>query len=142
MPVKGGIEQALELLSGMSLTERDSLLEIIATKDPTMATVLRNGLITLEDIRFLSIKMLQELLREISLDNLGLALRISSPELKSFVYTHVSSSMKRQLDDILLGPPKPVNQVLDAQDSIIQQMRKMVDKGQLIIDRSGNDPYV
>ena len=142
MPIKGGIEQALELLSGMSLTERDSLLEIIATKDPTMATVLRNGLITLEDIRFLSIKMLQELLREISLDNLGLALRISSPELKSFVYTHVSSSMKRQLDDILLGPPKPVNQVLDAQDSIIQQMRKMVDKGQLIIDRSGNDPYV
>lgn len=142
MPIKGGIEQALELLSGMSLTERDSLLEIIAKKDPTMATVLRNGLITLEDIRFLSIKMLQELLREISLDNLGLALRISSPELKSFVYTHVSSSMKRQLDDILLGPPKPVNQVLDAQDSIIQQMRKMVDKGQLIIDRSGNDPYV
>lgn len=142
MPLKGGIDQAIDLLSSLSINERDKLLELISAKDPTMADVLRKGMITLEDLRFLSVKMLQEFLREITLDQLGLALRISSPELKSYIYTHISSSMKRQLDDILLGPPKPVGQVLDAQDAIIQQMRKMVDKGQLIIDRSGNDPYV
>lgn len=142
MPIKGGIDQAINLLSALSINERDKLLELIGAKDPTMAEVLRKGLITLEDIRFLSVKMLQEFLREISLDQLGLALRISSAELKSYVYTHISSSMKRQLDDILLGPPKPVAQVIEAQDAIIQKMRIMAEKGQLIIDRSGNDPYV
>lgn len=142
MNKKGGVEQALELLSGLAHGEREKLLDIISSKDPTMASVLRNGLITLEDLRYLSVKMLQEFLREISLDQLALAMRISSPELKSFIYHHISSSMKRQIDDVLLGPPKPVNQVLDAQDAIIAVMKKMVDKGQLIIDRSGNDPLV
>lgn len=141
MPIKG-MEQAIELLSSLKIEERERLLDLMSSKDPSTVAVLRNGLITLEDLRFLSVKMLQEFLREISLDQLGLALRISSAELKSFVYTHISSSMKRQLDDILLGPPKPVNIVLDAQDQIIQVMRQMVSKGQLIIDRSGNDPYV
>ncbi len=141
MPYKG-LKSAIEMLSGLPLAERENLLEIMAKKDPTTVEVLRNGLVTLEDIQFITIKMLQELLREINIDDLALSLKISSPDLKSFIYSNVSSSMKRSIDDTLLGAPRPVSQIQEAQDRIISKMREMVDQGRLIIERSGTDPYV
>lgn len=141
MPHKG-LKAAIEMLSGLPIAEREHLLEIMAQKDPTTVEVLRNGLVTLEDIQFLTVKMLQELLREINMDDLALALRISSPDLKAHIYSSISNTMKMSIDDILLGPPQPVNKVQEAQDRIINKMREMVDAGRLIIDRSGSDPYV
>lgn len=141
MPHKG-LQAAIELLSGLPIAERENLLEIMAAKDPLTVEVLRNGLVTLEDIQFLTVKMLGELLREINMDDLALALRISSPDLKAHIYSQISDSMKMTIDDTLLGPPQPVNKVQDAQDRIIATMKEMVDGGRLIIDRTGNDPYV
>lgn len=137
-----GLKAAIEMLSGLPINERENILEIMEKKDPTTAEVLRNSLVTLEDIKFLTVKMIQELFREINIDDLALALKISSPDLKSFVYNNISNSMKRTIDDTLLGPPVSVSKVLDAQDRIISKMREMTNAGRLVIDRSGNDPYV
>ncbi|MCK5882446.1 MAG: hypothetical protein KAG61_02065 [Bacteriovoracaceae bacterium] len=141
MPQKG-LQAAIELLSGLPIDERDNLLDIMAAKDPLMVEVLRNGLVTLEDIQFLTVKMLQELFREINMSDMALALRISSPDLKAHIYSQISSSMKKSIDDTLLGPLKPVNLVQEAQARIIATMREMINNGRLIIDRSGSDPYV
>lgn len=142
MAFRGGVKGALEMLNGLSISERQNILELIAKQDIKLAEVLQNGLVELEDIRFLNVNMIRDLLREINMDDLALAMRISSSDLKDHIYSNISSTMKRDLDDTLLGPPRPVSDIQAAQDRIIAKMKELSDKGVLIIDRSGNDPLV
>ena len=94
-------------------------MEIIAKQDPDMAELLQKNMVLMEDLVLLTVKMIQELLREIKLSDLGLALRIASPELKEHFLNNVSKSMKEEILDVLNGPPQPVSKVQDAAEKIL-----------------------
>ncbi len=137
MSFKGGIEEAAKMLAGLDRKGRENVLEIIAKKDPEMAKSLRKNMVTLEDLRYLTVKMLQELLRDIDINDLALALRISSDELKAHILQNVSSSLRKDIEDVLLGPPQSVSNVDEATDKIMEVVLKKIDNGELIINKDG-----
>ena len=104
-----------------------------------MAEKLKHKLITIEDLRYVSPKMLVELFREVSLDDVALALRLGSPELKSHILQHVSSGMAKEISQVLEGDPKPRNVVNEANDRVMQVVRKKVANKELIIDKTGEE---
>lgn len=137
MAFKGGIEEAAKMLAGLDRQGRENVLKIIAEKDPQMADNLRKNMITIEDLQYLTVKMLQELLREIDLNDLGMSLRIASVELKSHILNNVSSSIRKDLEDVLLGPPQSVSSVNEAADKVMEVVLKKVDKGELVFNKDG-----
>jgi len=139
---KDGIKEAAKLLSGLDYQSRANVLEIMAKHDPVLTEKLRNNLVALDDLCYLTEKMLQELLREIDLKDLGLALRIAGPKLCDHILSIVSRSIKSELNEVLRGDPQPVSQVNEAADRILAIVKRKVEKGELILDKDGSEKYV
>lgn len=137
-----GIKGALKVLESLDPESRERILTTISEKDPVLAEELKNRLVTLEDLKFLTIKMLVDLTREINLSDLGLALRASSDELKSFILDNISSSMKDEVNQVLKGPPQSVSKVFEAQEKILKILKIKMERGEIILDKNSNDPYV
>lgn len=137
-----GFKQALEMLQGLDQTTQTNLLAEIARKDPELAIKLKQNLITFEDLKFLTVDMMRSLLKEIDLELLGLALKTASPELVEFVSNMFSTSMRRDIEEVLKGRPRPLSEVLDAQVKIVETMNRLIQQGIILIDKDKSSKWV
>jgi flagellar motor switch protein FliG len=143
MPFEGGIKAAAAMLAGLNPEERVKVLSRIAERDPQMAEQLKKNMVTFEDLQYITQKMLVELMREISLDDLALGLRLGSDELKNFILSNVSKTIKQDIEDILNGKPQQKNIVLESQENIMKIVRAKLDKGELVFSKDGTgEEYV
>ncbi len=141
MPHKGGVKEAAKLLSGLDHDNRLKVLEIIAKQDPQMAELLRKNLIVLEDLLLLTPRMVLELTQEVGAKDMGLALRISTPKLKSHILSNLPKLLRAEIEEILLGPPQAVNKVQESTERVLQIVRIKIERGELILNKNG-DEYV
>jgi flagellar motor switch protein FliG len=135
MGFQGGVQEAAKLLAGLSRSAREKILELISKKDPAMAMKLHKSIYTFEDLQYLTPIMVIELLREIKIADLGLALRISSNELKDFMNKNTPRGIRQEIEEVLSGPPQLASKVEDAQERIMSVVRIKLDKGQIVIDK-------
>jgi len=138
MPFKGGVKEAAKMLSGLDPMQREKVLLLIAREDPNMAELLRKNMVELADLLYLTPLMIQELLREINLVDLGLALRLGPPELRDHFLQNVSRAMREDIEEVLKGPPQAVSKIQESAERILQIVREKVEKGQIVINRSGS----
>lgn len=137
-----GIKGALKVLESLDPNSRDKIITLISEKDPKLAEELKSRLVSFEDLQFISIKMLVNLTREINLLDLGLGLRVSSDELKEFILGNISSGMKNEVNQTLNGVPQPVSKVHEAQEKVLKIVKEKITKGELVLNKNPNDPYV
>ncbi len=142
MKFQGGVKEAAKMLAGLSKSAREKVLEIISKKDPVMAQTLHKSMYTLEDLQYLTPIMVIELVRSIKVPDLGLALRIASPELKNHFLKNTPRGIRQELEEILMGPPQLTSKVEEAQERIMAVVREKIDKGQLIINKDGSDTLI
>jgi flagellar motor switch protein FliG len=128
-----GMKQAIELLNALGPKERKSLLENMRKRDPKMTAFLEENLLSFEDLKNLSVKQLAELLREINIPDLALGLRIGSQALKTHILNNVSSRIREEIEQVLLGPPQPVNKVEEAVSKVMVIVKNKVEKGELVL---------
>lgn len=138
MKFQGGVKEAAKMLAGLSRAAREKVLDIISKKDPHMAQTLHQNMYAFEDLQYLTPVMLIELLREIKISDMGLALRISSNELKDFILKNSPRGIRQEVEEILTGPPQLASKVEDAQERIMKVVRKKLDLGQLIINKDSS----
>ena len=86
--------------------------------------------------------MLVELLRELDLGLLGLALRGAKKETREFILRNVSGGIKKDIEDILLGAPKPVNQVLEAMDKVMEIVCQKIENGQIVLSKDSSETII
>lgn len=142
MKFQGGPEEVLKMLQLMAESERENLLEIMIKKDPQLVDFLRNNLIRFDDLIHLTTSMIQNLLRDISPENLGLALRGSSRNLLEHFTANVSRNIKADILEIYNGAPKPINDVNQAREEIMKIVKEKIKKGEIVINPAGNEKYV
>ncbi len=137
-----GFKQAIEMLQGLNLDQQQSVLADIARKDPEMAVRLKQSLVTFDDLRYLTVSMMKRLLQDISLDDLGLALRGASKELTDHLMEMFSSGMKRDINDVLMGKPRALSEVMEAQKKIMDVVLKLREKGEIILSKDKSERLV
>jgi flagellar motor switch protein FliG len=81
-------------------------------------------------------------LQEVQLDDLGLALRGANKELTDHLLGMFSSGMKRDIEDILKGKPRPLSEVLEAQRKIMEVVLRLRDKGEIILSKDKSERMV
>jgi len=120
----GGPEKAAEVLAHAGRTLEDELLTEIEDENPALAEEIRKHLFTFEDFLKVDDFAIQTLLREISTDDLKLALKGASPEVKEKFFRNMSKRaadlLKEELD---LMPPVRITEVEKAQQNIIELLK-------------------
>lgn len=137
-----GLKAAIEMLQGLDLASQQSLLADIARRDPEMAIKLKQKMVTFDDLKFLTVSMMKRLLQEVQLDDLGLALRGANKELSDHLLAMFSTGMKRDIEDILKGKPRPLSEVLEAQRKIMDVVLRLRDKGEIILSKDKSERMV
>ncbi len=137
-----GFKQAIEMLQGLDLGAQESLIAEIARKDPEMAIKLKQNLVTFDDLQYLTVTMMKRLLQDIDLDVLGLALRGASKELSEHLLNMFSTNMRRDIEDILKGKPRPLSEVLEAQKKIMDLVHKLRERGEIVLSKEKSEKYV
>ncbi|MBI2521247.1 MAG: hypothetical protein HYV97_12540 [Bdellovibrio sp.] len=142
MPFQGGPKEAARMLALLDPQSRQRILTELEIKDPKTAQVVRTLMVTLEDLQFLTVRMLQEFLKTVSLRELGLALRRSSPELKRHLMSQLSLRMQEEIQEVMLGPPQPKNIVEEAEKKILKILLEKVEKGEIVLSKDGKEQLV
>jgi flagellar motor switch protein FliG len=128
----GGMKAAAELLNRVPRLASSAILAGVDARNPVMATEIRRRMFNFEDLRFLDAKGFQALLREIAIEEIVVALRGASDELREKVFENVSARAAEQIrEDLeLLGPVRR-SEVERVQTSILDLARGLEDVGRI-----------
>jgi flagellar motor switch protein FliG len=142
MAFEGGIKAAAKMLIGLSKSARDKVIETISKKDPAMAVILQKSMYEFSDLKDLTPLMVIELLRSVNPRDLGMALRISGPELKNLILSNAPKLMRNEIEEVLMGPLQLATKVEEAQEKIMEVVRKKIEKGELVINKDSKETLV
>ncbi len=130
------------MLQGLDLAAQQSLIAEIARKDPEMAIKLKQGLVTFDDLQYITVSMMKRLLLDIDLNDLGLALRGANKETVNHLLEMFSTNMRRDIEDVLKGKPRPISEVLGAQSKIMDVILRLRDSGEIILSKEKSEKLV
>jgi flagellar motor switch protein FliG len=138
-----GVQAAGNMLKFLDSERSEALLEELNSLDPALVTELKKALFTFEDLQRVDSKGLQALLKEVSTENLVLALKTASEVIREKVFNSVSSRASQMLREELelLGPTRLAD-VEAAQQSIVEAALRLEREGKIQIARVGGSDYV
>ena len=137
-----GVDAASAILKRLKSDATSSLLQEVQAIDPDMATALQNSLFTFEDLIRIDGRGIQMLLKEITTDQLVVALKSASEELKQKVFGNLSTRAATMLRDEMemLGPVR-LSEVEEARRTIVDAALRLERDGRIFIAREGGDAY-
>ena len=138
-----GIDSAAGLIKRMDHELTETLLDQVATEDEPLANELRKALFTFEDLLRVDGRGMQVLLKEVATDQLVLALKTASEDLREFIFGNVSRRAAAMLHEELelLGPVR-LSDVEQAQQSIVEVALNLEREKRITITREGDSDYV
>ena len=96
-----------------------------------------------EDILQLDNRSVQRFLHEVDNSQLALALKGSTEEVQAHIYNNMSKRLAEMIkEDIEYMGPVRLKDVEEAQQKIVNVIRKLEDAGEIIISRGGGDEIV
>jgi flagellar motor switch protein FliG len=136
-----GISVAADMLSGLDRDNQKRVLELMAKKDPNMAELIQNQMVQIDHLSLMTVKMLQDFLKNVDLKELSLALKMASEETVTFFTDNVSKSMALEIKEIVYERKVPKEQASEAYQKVMDRVRSMVEEGSLVL-KNDNDEYV
>ena len=140
----GGIERAAEILNQINRAAEKSILENLEEDEPETAEQIRRLMFSFENIILVNDRGIQAVLKEIEREDLALALKTASENLKEKIFGNMSerASMLIKEEMEYMGPVR-IREVEAAQQKIVDAVRRLEDAGQLIITgREGEEEVV
>ena len=135
---KGGVKEAAKMLMALGPAAQRKLMEEIRARDPKMAALLDQNLISMDDLQYLTPSMLVGLLRDVNLEEFGLALRTVDKTITDKLLGMVSTGIRLDIEDGFKGKPRKVSEVEEAQGKILKILREKIDKGHIVINPEGD----
>jgi len=136
-----GVESAAQMLSGLDKENRDRVLEIMSKKDPKMAELIKMNLVQIDDLKNMTVSMLQDFMKEVDLKDLALALKFADKTTVKFFCQNLSKSMALEITDIIDIQKVQKSTAQQAYQKVMDKVRLLVDKGTLILNKD-SDQFV
>lgn len=139
----GGIKTVAEILNQLDRTSEELILKNIEEKDPILAEEIRKLMFTFEDLINVDDRGIQTILKEISTDDLALALKMASEELKEKIFRNMSSRAVEILKEEMESKgPVRVSDVEKAQMNIVRVARRLEEEGKIVIGGKGGEEVI
>lgn len=139
-----GIAAAAKVLNHVARATERTLMENLRMDEPDLVEKLRRQMFTFADLIRINDRGIQNLLKTIDTSRLSLALKTASPELRDKFFHNMSKrAQERVLEEMdLMGPVRVVD-VQAAQNAIVDEVLRLEEAGELIIEgRGGTETLV
>ena len=120
------------------------ILDNLAEIDPDMVEDIRKMMFTFDDLCALDGRAIQMVLREVNNDSLTIALKTATDEIKTKIFSNMSSRAADMIKDDLeaMGPVR-LSEVETMQQTIVKIAMKLEEEGKLVLGKgSGGDEFV
>lgn len=139
----GGIESIVKILNGVDRGTERTILDSLEIQDPELAEEIKKRMFIFEDIVNIDNRSIQRIIRDIENNDLQLALKVASEEVREAIFRNMS---KRMVDTFreemeFMGPVR-LKDVEEAQTRIVSTIRRLEESGEIIIARGGGDDVI
>jgi flagellar motor switch protein FliG len=139
----GGVDPTAEILGLMGGVIEASVLDHLREVDPDLAQKIVDKMFTFDDLQRLDDRGMQTVLKEVQGEQLVLALKGASPEMRDKVFRNMSSRAAEMLrDDMESRGPVRLTEVENEQKEIVKIVRRLIDEGQVQMSTGANDAFV
>ncbi|MCX5661137.1 MAG: flagellar motor switch protein FliG [Planctomycetota bacterium] len=136
----GGVDTVAEMLNLVDRTTEKGIMEGLEAEDPDLVEQIRRLMFVFEDILLVNDKGIQAVLKEVDNDELAMALRTASPELKDKIFKNMSERAAQLIrEDMEFMGPVRVADVEASQQRIVDVVRRLEDAGDIIISGRGGE---
>jgi flagellar motor switch protein FliG len=136
----GGLDTAAEILNYLDHKTENAIFEKIESVREDLADEIRQKMFVFSDLVNLDDRSIRTLLKEISNDELILALKTASEELSAKVFNNVSKRASEMMkeDMEVMGPVK-LKDVEQAQLNIVKAARRLEEEGKIVLRGKGGE---
>lgn len=139
----GGIKAVAEILNHSDRSTEQMILEKMEKENQKLADSIRQLMFVFDDLIQVEDKGIQMILKEVRTEDLSLALKTASNNLKEKIFKNMSQRAAQILkEEMELKGPAKVSEVEKAQQNIVKIARKLESEGKIAIAGRGGEELV
>ena len=141
--IVGGVDSVVEVLNTVDRGTEKHIMENLEIEEPELADEIRKKMFVFEDILMLDDRSIQRVLREVENNELAVALKNANEEVQNVIFNNMSSRLSDMIrEDMEYMGPVRLKDVEEAQQKIVNVIRKLEDTGEIVISRGGGDEII
>ncbi|MGL5978951.1 MAG: flagellar motor switch protein FliG [Erysipelotrichaceae bacterium] len=139
----GGINFVADIMNGVERGVEKHVFDELNHIDPELVQEIRKQMFVFEDIVLLDDIAVQQFIRDVDSRDLAVALKATNNEVSSVIFRNMSGRMQETIQsDMELMSNVRMRDVEEAQQRIVNVIRKLEEEGTLVISKGGKDEFV
>ncbi len=139
----GGVDQVVEILNAVDRGTEKHIMETLEIEEPELADEIRKKMFVFEDILLLDDRAIQRVLHDVDNNDLALALKGSNEQVQNAIFNNLSKRLAAMIkEDMEFMGPVRMKDVEEAQQKIVNIIRKLEDSAEIVISRGGGDEII
>ena len=139
----GGVDSVVEILNTVDRGTEKHIMETLEIEEPELADEIRRKMFVFEDILLLDDRAIQRVLRDVENSDLSISLKGANQEVQNAIFNNLSKRLASMIkEDMEFMGPVRMKDVEEAQQKIVNVIRKLEDSGEIVISRGGGDEII
>lgn len=139
----GGVDSIVEILNTVDRGTEKHIMESLEIEEPELADEIRKKMFVFEDILLLDDRAIQRVLRDVDNNDLAIALKAANEQVQNAIFNNLSKRLAVMIkEDMEFMGPVRMKDVEEAQQKIVNVIRKLEDAAEIVISRGGGDEIV
>jgi flagellar motor switch protein FliG len=139
----GGIQAIVDILNSVDRGTEKNIMESLEVQDTELAEEIKKRMFVFEDIITLDNRSIQRFLRDVDNDVLAIALKGANKEVADVIFSNISKRLGEMIrEDMQYMGPVRLRDVEEAQQKIVNIIRRLEDAGEIVISRGGGDVII
>ena len=136
----GGAKTAANIINAIDSTVEAKILEELASSDEALSTQIQDLMFIFDDLAEVDDRGIQALLREVSSDELIIALKGADERVQEKIFGNMSKRAAELLkDDLEAKGPVRLSEVESSQKAILMVARRLSESGEIQLGSGGDD---
>ena len=139
----GGLSAIVEILNSVDRGTEKYIMESLEVQDADLAEQIRKRMFIFDDVITLDSRSIQRVIREVENGDWALALKSANEEVQKSIFVNMSKRLAEMIKEDMdyMGPVR-LRDVEEAQQKIVNVIRKLEDAGEIAISRGGGDEII
>ncbi len=139
----GGVQNVVDILNSVDRGTEKHIMDELDRTNPELSEEIRKRMFVFEDIVTLDNRSIQRIIREIDNSQWALALKGASEEVKEVIFANMSKRLVEMIkEDIEFMGPVRIRDIEEAQQNIVNVIRRLEEDGEIITPRGGAEVIV
>ena len=139
----GGVDAVVDILNTVDRSTEKHIMETLEIDEPELADEIRKKMFVFEDILLLDDRAIQRVLRDVDNSDLAIALKGANEEVQTAIFNNLSKRLALMIrEDMEFMGPVRMKDVEEAQQKIVNTIRRLEDASEIVISRGGGDEIV